>query len=100
MRPDCVAADTSCALHLRAFTKQAGQPGQRRPLGAKKGSEPAVPCAVNRRGRRVNHVSWQRAQQQRARRVLEVHPLEVALTVEDGELAQAPERCAAVVAYH
>ncbi len=68
------------------------RPGEGRHLGADEGAEETQPREVHCRGRVVDEVTWQRPRQHRRRRVLEIHPFKVALTVEDREPAHLPDR--------
>jgi hypothetical protein len=54
---------------------------------------------VHGSGRVVHQVARQRSQEDRRRRVLEVHPFQVALAVEHGEAAHLADRRAAVMAH-
>ena len=99
-RPDVARGGPRVALNQCALAQHAAQPGQRRSLGLQERAQPTGAREVGGSRKVVEQVARQRPQQDPARRVLEIHPLEVALGMEDGKGADVAQRGAAAVPHH
>src|SRR5688572_30329177 len=98
MRPDCPRADATRPLDCRALLQHGRQSGERRELRTKETAAKPAAREVHRCRRGVQKVAWQRANQERPRRVLDVNPLEVSLPLKHRPRAHPTERRAAMMA--